>query len=68
MKIDVSSQNVYVNGEPVKEIEILYADLLRNEKEIKKKKPEKAPLVAYHLKGGGKWEFETKIIISEDEL
>lgn len=71
MKFDVSNQNIKVNGEDVKEIEILYAKLLRNEKNIKLKDNledgGKLPLIAYHLKGGGKWEFETKIIVDKND-
>ena len=65
MKLDVSKQNITVNGEEVKEIEILYDELLRNDKNIKEINPTKMPLIAYHLRNGGKWEFETKIIIDE---
>jgi len=65
MKFDVSDNKVFVQGEEVKEVEILYADLLRNDKNIKKKETEKTPLIAFHLVGGGKWEFETKIIVEK---
>ncbi len=65
MKLDVSTQGISINGEAVKEIEILYDKLLRNDKNIKETKPTKLPLIAYYFEDGSKWEFETKIIIDK---
>lgn len=63
MKINVEKHSLIVEGEKVKSIEFLYDDILRKDKVIKPNKPEKVPLIVYHLENGGKWEFETEVII-----
>jgi hypothetical protein len=62
MKINVKNHNLIVEGEKVKSIEFLYDDLLRKGP-IKKNKPEKTPLIIYHLEGGGMMEFEADLMI-----
>ena len=63
MKLNIQNHNVIIEGSKVKSIEFIYDDLLRKG-QIKKNKPEKTPLIIYHLEDGGKWEMETEVIIN----
>lgn len=67
MIINVENHNMVVEGDKVKNIELIHDDLLRKGP-IKKNKPEKTPLIIYHLENGGRWEFETEVIIKGEDL
>ena len=61
-KIDTSNHSLLINGEKVVAISLSYDELLKKGP-IRANKPEKEPLITYHLLGGGKWVFTTKIIV-----